>query len=93
MRTRDRKSVYLNIRITRDMDKKIRLLRRARRHKRIADAARALFAEGLQHAEERGEFAALPVRKKPRRVTPDPAPPPIDTPTPELESDSQNAAA
>jgi hypothetical protein len=88
MRPRDRKSVYLNVRITREMDKKIRQLRRARRHRAISDLARELFEEGVQHAEERGEFAALPVRKRTRSTPPDPAP----ATTNDVESEPQVAA-
>jgi hypothetical protein len=71
---RPRKSVYLNIRITREMAKKIRQLSRVRRHQLLSDFARELFTVAIRDAEERGEFAALPSRKKPRQTPTDPAP-------------------
>lgn len=53
MRARHRKSVYLNIRVTRDLMRKISQLRRALKHDSVSDTCRGLFELGIAAHMER----------------------------------------
>ena len=93
MRARHRKSVYLNIRVTRDLARRISRLSRALKHNSTADTCRELFELGLAAHAEKAEFEAhaLAERERLTAVSRGPERPPsrVEQPT---ESETKVAA-